>query len=332
LRVKEAVAATRCDKTGWIEASRVSRSPPTVSATSSSRKSAQLLSAGWLQTVPLTTVAGNGSRGHSGDGGPAVSAGFNPITAIAADVTGNLFIAETINPRIRMVDTRGIVSTVAGDGRLRAEGDGGRAIAASLCGALSLAVDPSGNLYVSSGTGRMADAFLGGDYRVRKIAADGTISTVAGMGSPPRGMGGGSDPAPDGSSALRGGIWPALLAADGEGNLFINDARSVRKVAASGIITTVMAGAAGFGLGIDRAGNIFTTQTFNIVKINPAGVSTPFAGSGGRGSSVDGVQAIGSQLVSCATVAEVPRSLWTAAAISSSPRPTGASGRSHPKA
>jgi hypothetical protein len=244
----------------------------------------------------MTTVAGNGSRGHSGDGGSAVAAGFNPITAIAADSVGNLFIAETINPRIRKVTTTGMVTTVAGDGRLRADGDRGPAIAASLCGPLSLAVDPSGNLYISSGTGRLADAFIQGDYRVRKVATDGTITTVAGSGQPPRGMGYGIDPAPDGTSALQGGLWPAFLAADNAGNLFIHDARSVRKVTPSGIVTTVVAPALEVGIAIDRTGNIFTVQAAAIVKVSPAGATTSIAGSGARGSSGDGGPAAAAQL------------------------------------
>jgi hypothetical protein len=244
----------------------------------------------------MSVVAGNGSGSYSGDGGPAVAAGFNKITAIAADDAGNLFIAETVEPRIRKVTAAGSVSTVAGTGRLRANGDGGPAVDASLCNPLSLAVESSGNLYVSSGSGTLADAQLPGDYRVRKIATDGTIKTVAGSGLPPRGMGSGIDAAADGTSALRGGMYPAFVAADSAGNLFIHDRRSVRRVTSSGNITTILATATPYGMAIDVAGNVFTTQLGTIIKINSVGTQSLVAGSGARGSGGDNGPATAAQL------------------------------------
>jgi hypothetical protein len=226
----------------------------------------------------ITTAAGNGTSGYSGDGGSAVAAGLNPVTAIAADAAGNLFIAETGSPRIRKVATTGIISTVAGNGTMNVTGDGGPAIAASLCAPIGLAVDPTGNLFIASGVGRGTDSFIQGDYRVRKIAPDGTIATVAGMGLQPRGMGYGTDVAPDGSSALSGGIWPYFIAAGAGGNLFITEGPRVRKVAPSGIISTVASIGTGtiIGLAADQAGNLFVAQNYGMQKVDSAGVVSPF--------------------------------------------------------
>src|SRR5207245_5304334 len=120
----------------------------------------------------ISTVAGNGSAGvsFSGDGGPATAATLSQSYGVAADASGNLYIADTQNRRIRKVAAgSGIISTVAGNGTERFSGDGGPATAASLNSPYGVALDAAGNLYI-------ADLF---NHRIRKVAArSGIISTV----------------------------------------------------------------------------------------------------------------------------------------------------------
>jgi hypothetical protein len=118
----------------------------------------------------ISTVAGNGTNGYSGDGGPAPSAqlGLGPQRAgLATDSAGNLYIADTANNRVRKVDTSGNISTVAGNGKLGlgSAGDGGKATSAALCVPSGVAVDHAGNLYIGS-------SICGG---VRKVDPSGTI-------------------------------------------------------------------------------------------------------------------------------------------------------------
>ena len=97
----------------------------------------------------VTTVAGSGYRGFSGDGGPATQARLNHPVAVAVDDQGNLYIADTENNRVRMVDTGGVIRTIAGDGMAGFEGDGGPALQARLRWPAALAVDSLGNVYVA---------------------------------------------------------------------------------------------------------------------------------------------------------------------------------------
>src|SRR5437867_3221404 len=180
----------------------------------------------------ISTVAGNGSQGFSGDGGPATSAQLLGPQGVALDGAGNLFIADTIaytisfstryTSRIRKVSASGIITTVAGNGTYGFSGDGSPAIFAQLLGAQGVALDGAGNLFI-------ADA-----ERIRKVSPDGIITTVAGNGS--QGSSG------DGGPAINAYLdRPQGIAVDRAGNLFIADARNnrIRKVSSSGIITTV---------------------------------------------------------------------------------------------
>ncbi|MBI5696134.1 MAG: hypothetical protein HZC51_10410 [Nitrospirae bacterium] len=121
----------------------------------------------------ISTVAGDGSPGYSGDGVPANESSLREPYSVAFDSSGNLYISDTENYRIRKVDTNGIISTVAGDGTKGHTGDGGPATSASLEGPKKLVVDANGNLF-----------FLDGVY-VRKVDTNGVITTVAGMPQPP---------------------------------------------------------------------------------------------------------------------------------------------------
>ncbi len=123
----------------------------------------------------ITTVAGNGTFGFSGDGGPATSAQLNAPFGVALDSAGHLYIADSGNQRIRKVDAEtGIITTVAGNGSFGFSGDGGPATSAQLKNPFGVAPDSAGHLYI-------ADL---GNQRIRKVdTGTGIITTVAGNGS-----------------------------------------------------------------------------------------------------------------------------------------------------
>src|SRR5580700_748642 len=125
------------------------------------------------QSGVVTVVAGNGLAGFSGDGGPGVHASLDGPQAIALDPSGNLYIADTFNNRIRKLAPNGTITTVAGTGKPGYSGDGGAAASASLYLPTGVATDLSGNLYIA-------------DYqnkRIRKVTPGGIITTVAGNGA-----------------------------------------------------------------------------------------------------------------------------------------------------
>ncbi len=249
----------------------------------------------------IGTVAGNGTGGFSGDGGPATVAQLDGPFGVAVDAAGNIYIADTNNDRIRKVTAEGVISTVAGNGIGGYSGDGGPATAAQFDSPRGVAVDDAGSLYI-------ADA---GNYRIRKVTAGGVISTVAGGGTlEPESADGGP------ATAARV-IWPAGVAVDAKGNLYIADYshQRIRKVTAEGIISTVAGnGAWGysgdgglataaqlngpFGVAVDAAGNIYIADTYNdrIRKVSPEGVISTVAGNGTEGFSGDGGLATAAQL------------------------------------
>jgi hypothetical protein len=177
-----------------------------------------------LPTNIITTVAGNdyhGLPGYSGDGGAAVNASLAYPFGVATDASGNLYIADTGNNRIRKVNTNGVITTVAGNGTNAYFGDGGAATNASLNGPRYVILDTATNLYISDSS----------DNCIRKVSAQGIITTIAGGGS------GG-----DGVEATNASLWlPGGLALDPAGNLYIADQydERIRKVGTNGIITTV---------------------------------------------------------------------------------------------
>ena len=190
----------------------------------------------------ITTVAGTGVRGYSGDGGPAVDAHLFSPRGVAVDGTGNLFIGDTLNHRIRKVDASGVITTVAGTGGFGFGfgGDGGPAIQAALDFPSGVAADGTGNLFIADTD----------NHQIRKVDASGTITTIAGSGE--TGLFGGAFGG-DGGPAIQAALdSPTDVAADGTGNLFIADTGNdrIRKVDAAGVITTV-AGTRRFGFSGD---------------------------------------------------------------------------------
>ncbi|MDF1592253.1 MAG: hypothetical protein P1P89_12110 [Desulfobacterales bacterium] len=170
----------------------------------------------------ITTVAGNGNYGFNGDGGPATQAQLYYPSGVAVDVAGNLFIADLRNYRIRKVDTNGIITTVAGTGIEGYSGDGGVATQAKLHYLSDVALDVSGNIYITT------------YKRIRKIDNTGIITTVAGNGN--YGFNGDGIPATQAWLTYTGGID-----IDTSGNLYFTDNSNhrIRKVDTSGTITTV---------------------------------------------------------------------------------------------
>lgn len=241
----------------------------------------------------VTTVAGTGIPGFSGDGGPATAAQLNGARDVALDAGGNLYIADTDNNRIRKVDTAGIITTVAGTGVPGFSGDRGPAIAAQINYPRAVEIDAAGTLYIGDT----------GNSCVRKVNKAGLIRTVAGMG----GVSGNSgDGGPATSAKLN---TPYGVAFDAAGNYYIADYlnANVRKVDPSGVITTFagtgvpgFSGDGGpatsaqlldpFGIVVDSVGNVFIADTDNnrVRKVNRVGIITTFAGSGPTGNSQGG--------------------------------------------
>jgi uncharacterized protein (TIGR03437 family) len=235
----------------------------------------------------ITTVAGDGASGFSGDGGPAVSAQLAFPSGVAVDAAGNLYIADSGNNRVRKV-SGGIITTVAGNGVSGFSGDGGPATRGELAAPGAVAVDAAGNLYI-------ADT---GNNRVRKVSI-GVITTVAGTGI--EGFSGDGGPATSAQMSFPDGVT-----LDAAGNLYVSDDDRVREVL-GGIITTVAGssvlgafsgdgGAATsanlynpFGLAVDAEGNLYIADSSNCrVRKVSGGVISTVAGDGGFQFAGDG--------------------------------------------
>jgi sugar lactone lactonase YvrE len=255
----------------------------------------------------ITTVAGNGHYGFSGDGSAATNAQLNFPTGVAVDSIGHLFIADQGNNRVREVGTNGIITTVAGKGVAGYSGDTGPATNAQLYSPTGVAVDSAGNLFT-------ADQ---GNNRTRKVGTNGIITTVAGKGA----VGCSGDGGPATNAQLNS---PRGVAVDSAGNLFIADEGNsrIRKVGTNGIITTVAGkSAVGYsgdggtatnaglfqpaGVAVDNSGNLFIadTQDERIRKVDTNGLITTVAGNGHSGYSGDGSAATNAELTFPAGVA-----------------------------
>lgn len=226
----------------------------------------------------ITTIAGNGTRGYSGDGGPTLSAELDLVNfmGIAIDKAGNLFISHPNKNVVRKVSATGIITTIAGNGSPGYFGDGGLATAAQLDQPAGLTVDKTGNVYIATSSSSV----------IRKVNISGIISTVAGTGSPGYSGDGGLA-----TTAQLGFLSPLGLGVDVCDNIYVADYSNfvIRQIATSGIITTIagnhtngVSGNGGLptsaqlwfptGVAADMIGNIYIIDTYNnsIRKITPA--------------------------------------------------------------
>ena len=223
----------------------------------------------------ITTVAGNGTPGFSGDNAPAIAAQLQGPTGLAMDAAGGLYIADSGNYRIRKV-SNGAIATVAGTGWSSFGGDGGLATGAQLFWPQGVAVDSTGNVYIADTQ----------NFSVRKVAK-GVVTTVAGTGTQLQG--------PIGPATNAQLTYPTGVAADSVGNLYIadRDSNSIRKVA-NGVITTAVGGGSAWvgpptidwlygpsGVAVDGAGGLYIADTYNqLVRKVSNGVVTDVAGTG----------------------------------------------------
>ena len=236
----------------------------------------------------ITTVAGNGKPGFSGDGGPAVDAQLSSPGALALDPLGNFYIADAPNHRVRRVSTDGIITTVAGNGVSGYSGDGGLAVDAQLRYPWGLAVDSSGNVFIADMESRV----------VRRVAPNGLITTVAGNGA--------AESAGDGGAASAASLdHPSDVGLDAAGNLYILDSKRVRKVAPDGTISTVAGGPGGYGgMAVAPDGALYIAGGTVLHKL-AGGTLTAVAGTGERWFGGDGGPASNAQFLTecCAVLA-----------------------------
>jgi hypothetical protein len=237
------------------------------------------------QAQNIVTIAGTGTAGFSGDGGPAVSASLNNPHGIDVDSFGNIYIADQLNHRIRKINPEGIITTIAGTGTSANTGDGALAINASLHEPYTVKWH-KGAVYITAQT------------KIRKIDANGIITTIAGTGA--YGYSGNNGPA---TAAMIDN--PAGIVFDKNDNLFFCDHfnHRIRRIdAITGVITTIAGtGMIGFSgdngpaanaqlfypnyLSIDTSGNLYVSDNTNqrVRKIDTAGVITTIAGNGTNG-------------------------------------------------
>ena len=246
----------------------------------------------------VTTIAGSGDWGFSGDGGPATQARLNHPISVAVDAFGNCYVAESEGHRIRMVERSGVITTIAGTGRSGNEGDGGPAIEAAVELPNGVAVDRLGVVYVATGN------------RIRRIDGSGVITTFAGTGD--WGSHG------DGGAAVHAGLAdPRGIALDTEGNVYVAEwtGQRIRRIDRSGVITTLAGtgelGSSGdggpaiearvnhpLGVATDTAGNVYVAEegSGRIRRIDPTGMITTVAGTGEPGFDAESGPAIATQI------------------------------------
>jgi sugar lactone lactonase YvrE len=239
----------------------------------------------------VTTLAGTGVPGFSGDGGPATAAQLNGPSGVTLDSAGNLYITDTLNHRVRRITPDGTISTFAGTGVAGFSGDGGAATAAQLSMPAQTVVDSAGSLYISDYNNR----------RVRVVSGAGTISTIAGNGAvdppivPETEVG-------DGGPALYARFDIAGSAAfSSTGDLYAADMLNhrIRKITPDGLITTFAGNGQGFAYSgdggpafnasigapitvvVDRTGTVyFDTGDSRVLKVTPDGIIHLVAGTG----------------------------------------------------
>ena len=229
----------------------------------------------------ITTIAGTGTPGYSGDGGPATAAQLDVPLGVAVDHAGNVYISDFNNARIRRIDADGIITTFAGTGVHGYSGDGGPATEAEIFGTTSgyyggLKFDAQGNLFVAEGGS------------VRRIDPAGEITTVAGTGV--------AAYSGDGGPATEAKVTALDIAIDSVGNIYMSGAERVRRVAPDGLIETILGGTGSriiddipaveasvqmpWGLDVDSRDNLYVDEhrVSRIRMIDADGVITTVAG------------------------------------------------------
>ena len=232
----------------------------------------------------VTTAAGSGPTGLgqgslSGDGGPATRATLQKPTAVVFDRAGDLYISDRFNNRIRKVDTKGTISTIAGNGTTASSKDGVLGTRTGIDTPYGVAADAKGDVIFVDGA----------NMRVRMVDPHGIITTIAGTGK--------DASTGDGGPATKAAIEPQYVAFDAAGNLYVSDdySRSLRRIDRRGTITTVAGGGtAGLpqdGMSalkatfpditsptLDGAGNLYVTDLTSIYRIDKNGIVTRVAG------------------------------------------------------
>jgi sugar lactone lactonase YvrE len=232
----------------------------------------------------ITTIAGNGAAGYSGDGGPATAATLNSPMGLAMDTSGNLYIADTFNQRIRKITRAGIISTIAGT-VYGLSGDGGPATQAMLGNPYGVAVDSYGTVYIADRD----------NNRIRTVTRNGIIQTVAGSGAQLAGGFSG-----DGGPAISAQLYfPEAVTVDGDDNIYIADTSNWRiRMVSHGTINTIFGAGPHAGdpspneapalgrwlespqsLVLDRAGNLFVASDESVLRLSTSGLSNYWVNS-----------------------------------------------------
>lgn len=236
----------------------------------------------------ISTYAGNGTAGYSGDGGPATAAEFYTPDGLGADAAGNIYVTDDLNENVRVINKAGIISTLAGNGTSGYSGDGGPATAAEL-------YHPNGNVIVDLSGNVLIPEY--GNCVIRKVNTSGIISTLIGNGV----SGYYGDGGPASAAELNS---PYSLIQDASGNIYIADLGNnrIRKVNTGGIISTVAGnGAFGYngdggpataaelygpeGVAVDAWGNLYECEAYSATVriINSGNIITTVAGNGDLG-------------------------------------------------
>jgi sugar lactone lactonase YvrE len=251
-------------------------------------------------TGVISTIAGNGTPGYSGDGGPATSAQLNFPSGILVNNINQIFVADSLNSRVRRIDTNQTITTFCGNGSI---GDGGPATSAIISPLNGVTRDTQGNLYIGDSTSNL----------IRKVNTAGTISTIAGIPFLP-------GPGGDGGPATQANLgFPSGLVFDSHGNMFIADAGNaeVRQISPQGTISTYAGNAANpgnggdggpatqaqllgpLGLGLDAFDNLYIADgnNTNVRRVDAVThIITTVAGTGVPGCSGNGGPATAANL------------------------------------
>jgi uncharacterized protein (TIGR03437 family) len=225
----------------------------------------------------ITTIAGTGSPGYSGDNGPATSAQLYRPQQLAIDASGNIYVADQANSRIRKIGLNGIITTVAGNGVNVFAGDGGAAISAGLANPNGLVMDAAGNLIVESGS------------RIRKVnLSTGNINTIAGTSN--AGFSGDG-----GLATLATMSLPSFLGVDGSGNIFVSDEgnQRIRQLSPAQIVREGVTNGATFAAGAVAPGEIITIFGGPGISLGPAaGAGLQLDSTGRVATQIGGIQAL----------------------------------------